>query len=509
MQRQLIEGARRFFEQQYRSLLVAYVGEQHDAYVGGEPDLLAVIKTFIETKFAGNMMPNLETVDGYPLYAGAYLCLRCGAYGELLQLAQTKGDRWLVSIVSAFVNTRATGEMFPPSLRDDVKSMAKMASATPDVYKQALCAVIAQYAQPLDEVLSTAQDYVWFKLMLVDTSSDATTSPDANSLPALIDVQREFTGYASSGHFASLSPYLTFQIFLGVQLFDDALTALGSDPAVVACALALTHYGISTPVVHNIVLRSARSLAKSAPGAALHYYLVLAPSNRDEYIKELLLDNPELLPALKPIRKLSADDIREYTKAAAGLAENKMRISDALALYFAAGEAAKVVDLLVRHLARSLSALSRDRASARELAEHYAVKVVEASMLASIDADLVASFNRVVLAADALDAAQSSSHESTLEILDSLGMFPTQQADLNAAVAAFAGLHDALKAILPELLVAAMSAISALYAQARSPAVKDALRERAHLLSAFVGLVDFKLPGDVSTRLLRMEVALN
>jgi hypothetical protein len=110
--------------------------------------------------------------------------------------------------------------------------------------------------------------------------------------------------------------------------------------------------------------------------------------------------------------------------------------------------------------------------------------------------------------------------------LEVIGILPFDQATVPEKVELFAKLDETVKRCVGDLILAAMSVLYKLYgaiapgagSQSASflfpsdPArlhEMEAIKSRARALAAFTGRIQYRLPSDVTSRLLRFEVLMS
>jgi nuclear pore complex protein Nup93 len=385
-----------------------------------------------------SMARDAPDLDGEPFWPQLYYALRCGALDVALDMVQRKrmiAQEDVVQCVQLRASRHALlakersvagvlplGDLQPLDLRatvrqalsDRVHSERLRLSSCP--FRIAVLNLLGQCDAALIDgyVVSSAQDFLWFKLSMIDDSAGAGAGAQTAGAYHLAQLQRTLLECGGE-HFGAggRSPYLYFQLLLLTQQFERAITYLRSLPGfevdAVHFALALHHYGLlrapsgghadpradAAPVwsaeaanaaqaTFNFV-RFVRDYAASfedrAPLDALQYLYLIDDDERDSppelarhaAIAAQLLrahDFAELVgqtgadgeraPGLLD-RFLAPKSVKHVAALAARVAAEQGRTFEALALYDVCGDAARLLQLLAAELARLLPTTGAER----------------------------------------------------------------------------------------------------------------------------------------------------
>jgi nuclear pore complex protein Nup93 len=98
-----------------------------------------------------------------------------------------------------------------------------------------------------------------------------------------------------------------------------------------------------------------------------------------------------------------------------------------------------------------------------------------------------------------------------LDTLAKLKLVPLAGTEVDQRVSAFRVLGEDVRRNLPDILVAAMTALHSQYQAGKGggQARVDGLREQAKSLITYAGMIPYRLPGDTNARLVQLEVLMN
>ena len=93
------------------------------------------------------------------------------------------------------------------------------------------------------------------------------------------------------------------------------------------------------------------------------------------------------------------------------------------------------------------------------------------------------------------------------DILTRVKILPMSASQVDLAVSSFRQLGDEVRRNVPDLLLAAMTALHSQYRGGSGGA--ENIREKAKSLITYAGMIPYRLPGDTNARLVQMEVQMN
>ena len=94
----------------------------------------------------------------------------------------------------------------------------------------------------------------------------------------------------------------------------------------------------------------------------------------------------------------------------------------------------------------------------------------------------------------------------SLDTLVRVKLVPMAGSQVDMAVTTFRQLSDEVRRNIPDILLAAMTA---LHSQYKAGAAADNIRDKARSLITYAGMIPYRLPGDTNARLVQMEVQMN
>lgn len=267
LQLQMISGALRFLENQYVKYMKNQVSSNPTkSNVGPVPSPRNLIRGFLHVKYnigsnrsssiEQEWPPELELVDGYPIWAEIYYCLRSGNTEEAQTIISSSKPEVVASLgkfpiyLSEYLKSadRRLSESKWQEMIQEYKLIVSRSSAITstggtivDPYKIALYNIIARCEQnkSFPHVFSTTQDFIWFKLSMVIISATELTPYGGSSLSStpssmfsnfmypLGKLQALITQYGPE-HFnkSGRNPLLYFQLLLLTQQFELAIIYL-------------------------------------------------------------------------------------------------------------------------------------------------------------------------------------------------------------------------------------------------------------------------------------------
>ncbi len=423
------------------------------------------------------------------------------------------------------------------------------------------------------------EDYLWLRLSIAridgDSSPPGALSTYALPLRAVQDEMREFgpAHFDPRGDapvFYALVLLLTGQFCEAIKYLDSGVNAFAE---AVHIAFVLYYYGMVREGNEDVpehgesalddsclrvnyadlLWRYVSRFSSADPTSAVVYLFTIRDADmRNDLLKKLLLDTKELkllvgaVPLSEPDPANRQPSVLEemwplsgrdnvsrsawvgVVEDAAIAAEGSGDAATAMALYDVCVAYGKVVKLLIDRLAAELTARDspvRERVLAD--ARAYQLKLdkrgVGGAISSSRDALLdrcLPSFQALLQLADFFDRVWARDHESAWRLLQSTGILPMHESQLVGKTQELrpggSGIWvDKLCERIPEILLAAMECIAALYAAQQrgntDPAARAhssaELRAAARILVNFSGMMP-QPSADVSARLVRLEVLM-
>ncbi len=268
----LVDGALRFLQSQYSTLLEVTIGRQPElARRGGAPSLVNTVRAYLNIVLARpESKEKLEiTKDGTPIWALLYYCVRCGGLQEALEIAAKVRDRigsFYVYFREYVTNKRRLPQQQWEKMCAEFNS--EIRTHTLDPFKLTLWNVISRCDitefRPFRDVITSTQDFIWYKMMLCswDAVPDVMKAQDLR----LKQIQQQLLNLGSN-HFNPLgrTPFIYLFVLLSAQLFEEGIAfVLTSTPyqiEAIHMAVALYHYGLlRVPTSDNVAAEGGMEL---------------------------------------------------------------------------------------------------------------------------------------------------------------------------------------------------------------------------------------------------------
>jgi len=550
---EVVKRARSNLEAAYSKFLRQTVFDNlASAQLGGLPGTLPLVRSFLNLRVPAST-PGLDDglVDGAPVWAMIYFCLRCGDLAAAVQAAQKAGPGLADAQSLLQELTTAPDCRLSPQTEGAVRlQYRRSVRQSTDPYKRAVYCVVAA-CDPTEEhpeVATSLDDYLWLKLCcLREEGGDTLTLPGLQTL---------LTEEYGESHFnATAQPLLYFQVLFLTGQFEASVDFLFRSGQQLSChavhlALALFELGLlSLPATIQSPLLS-RDTGDKAPGRRINlarllmlytkhfeatdpkealqyfYFLRSMKGGKSENlfmscVGELVLESREfdlLLGQLMPDGSRSpglVDKFGDLVDAGAIIqlvardSEERGLLEDAVRLYDLASKHERVVELLNTLLSQVIASppvaeSRRDRLQrqAVDIARRYRGQGKAAG-------DTAATLFLLLDLATFFDLFHGGKLKEALDTLTKLKLVPLSSGEVDQRVSAFRLLGEDVRRNLPDILVAAMTALHSQYQGMKAKGQVGGLREQAKALITYAGMIPYRLPGDTNARLVQMEVLMN
>ena len=189
--------------------------------------------------------------------------------------------------------------------------------------------------------------------------------------------------------------------------------------------------------------------------------------------------------------------------------EERGLLEDAVKLYDLASKHAEVVALLNTLLAQ-VTALPATPESRRDRIQRHAVTIAKRYKVSGVVAAREATSTLFLLLdlATFFDLYHGGKLAECLDTLARVKLVPVAGGQVDMAVTTFRQLSDEVRRNIPDILLAAMTALHTQHRAGPGPAAA-AIREKARSLITYAGMIPYRLPGDTNARLVQMEVQMN
>eukprot|EP00455_Lapot_gusevi_P034553 TRINITY_DN3811_c0_g1_i1.p1 TRINITY_DN3811_c0_g1~~TRINITY_DN3811_c0_g1_i1.p1 ORF type:complete len:856 (+),score=211.32 TRINITY_DN3811_c0_g1_i1:61-2628(+) len=512
LQQRLIQGAIRYYEQQYKEYIKFTIRQNaQKAARGGTPGWVHDVKAYLNV-----IRPNIPegyNFQGFPLWATVFYCFRCGELLEAARLLQQAGQEEFAFCLQHMQNFPF--QSLPENYWDTLtrKYNAEVYNISTDPYQLMMYHMVIRCRRgqipgqktAFQMLVGTTEDFFWYKLRMLWLAQDTAprwlgeSKDRSETVIPLSQLQDNFRDLGPQ-HFGTdgRTPmrYVT-ALFITLQ-FEEAVKYLQNTAFRLEgmhFAIALDYYGLlrradpNTPASEpsldlvELLSKHACSLVATDPVKALHYLLypilvvIHSPATALDQrtlhsayleIKNLLLlsqDYERLIgsqPGNPPrqgvlFEYLNEDDARSLAHLAADEAHAAGKNHDAVTLYLLAQDYHRVAMLLINQLGQVVSRTTSN-------AERQDVLLQSQRFLAQCNRELVPSLlhildilQRMCRFFDLYHQGPAGFDQAVMEA-DSMQIVPmrTDGPDRERAMAAFRGLDDNIQRNLPDLVLALM-----------------------------------------------------
>ncbi|XP_069757463.1 nuclear pore complex protein Nup93 isoform X4 [Narcine bancroftii] len=570
MQMAFVKQALRFLEQSYKNYVMATVyGNLQQAQLGGVPGTYQLVRSFLNIKLSAPL-PGLQDgeIEGQPVWALIYYCLRCGDLMAAMQVVNRTQHQlgefhnWFMEYV------QGDDRRLPPNAENKLRLHYRRALRnSTDPYKRAVYCLIGRcdVTDSHSEIADKTDDYLWLKLNQVCFEDDGNSSPqDKQTLPQL---QSQLLEEYGESHFAANQhPFLYFQVLFLTAQFEAAIAFLFRIERLRCHAVhvALVLYELklllkssaqsaqllsqdsadSRPIRRlnfiRLLMLYTRKFEPTDPREALQYYYFLRNETDSQgenmfmrCVSELVIESREFDMLLGRLEKDGSrkpgiiDKFRGNTRAVinkvAAIAENKGLFEEAVKLYDLAKNPDKVLELMNKLLSPVIPQISAPQSN-KERLKNMALAIAERyrnqgiATAKSVDSTFYLLLDLITF----FDEYHSGNIDRAFDIMEKLKLVPLSQESVEERVTAFKNFSDEIRHNLSEVLLATMNILFTQYKRLKgtSPATpvrpqrvmedRDSqLRCQARALITFAGMIPYRMAGDTNARLVQMEVLMN
>ncbi|ELR25346.1 nucleoporin interacting component protein [Acanthamoeba castellanii str. Neff] len=547
LSRKFLSGAKQY--QRVMQLVVDRNAKR--AELGGEPGMHSLARAYARAVALSRPGAHSQLEEAGSAWAEIYYALRAGDVGSACQLALSANPplQEFAGLLQAFSQNGHLSELQQADCR-------RTLNATRDPFKQIIYMLLTRHTpSSLPAPISTTQDWIWFHLSLIVQEENGEAF--AASLRRL---QQQVCKFGPDHFNAKKHPLLYFQVVLITLQFEKAIEFLWGkgDYAVEAVhfATGLYYYGVlrvpdaDAPRSPNSIYSetSGRS-AVDLPRMLWHYALAVVEQRRDlalalnyiHLVRDVALEDLMLKDFVLNTREVDAllgtegreglvlrvlgdaARVRRLREVVAAACEERAELPAAVKLYHEAGDYEKVLSLLNAALGPLVSAAGPDRQALIALALDVNTRY---STIREAPTRSLETLRTLIQTAHFFDLSNANRLPEALQRLEVIGILPFDQATVPEKVELFAKLDETVKRCVGDLILAAMSVLYKLYgaiapgtgSQSASflfpsdPArlhEMEAIKSRARALAAFTGRIQYRLPSDVTSRLLRFEVLMS
>uniref|UniRef100_A0A8C0JZY0 Nuclear pore complex protein Nup93 n=1 Tax=Canis lupus dingo TaxID=286419 RepID=A0A8C0JZY0_CANLU len=546
---EFVRQALAYLEQSYKNYtLVTVFGNLHQAQLGGVPGTYQLVRSFLNIKLPAPL-PGLQDgeVEGHPVWALIYYCMRCGdlfAASQVVNRAQHQLGEFKTWF-QEYMNSK--DRRLSPATENKLRLHYRRALRNnTDPYKRAVYCIIGRcdITDNQSEVADKTEDYLWLKLNQVCFDDDGTSSPQDRL--TLSQFQKQLLEDYGESHFTvNQQPFLYFQVLFLTAQFEAAIAFLfrmerlrchAVHVALVLFELKLllkssgqsaqllSHEPGDPPCVRRLnfvrlLMLYTRKFESTDPREALQYFYFLRDEKDSQgenmflrCVSELVIESREVITSLctsllLPLHNLSCQpgvidkftsDTKPIINKVASVAENKGLFEEAAKLYDLAKNADKVLELMNRLLSPVVPQISAPQSN-KERLKNMALSIAERKL----ESEPLSIFNM-------------------LDIIDRLKLVPLNQESVEERVAAFRNFSDEVRHNLSEVLLATMNILFTQFKRLKGTSPSSAsrpqrviedrdsqLRSQARALITFAGMIPYRTSGDTNARLVQMEVLMN
>nr|KAF6411211.1 nucleoporin 93 [Rousettus aegyptiacus] len=227
---EFVRQALGYLEQSYKNYtLVTVFGNLHQAQLGGVPGTYQLVRSFLNIKLPAPL-PGLQDgeVEGHPVWALIYYCMRCGdllAASQVVNRAQHQLGEFKTWF-QEYMNSK--DRRLSPATENKLRLHYRRALRNnTDPYKRAVYCIIGRcdVTDNQSEVADKTEDYLWLKLNQVCFDDDGTSSPQDRL--TLSQFQKQLLEDYGESHFTvNQQPFLYFQVLFLTAQFEAAVAFL-------------------------------------------------------------------------------------------------------------------------------------------------------------------------------------------------------------------------------------------------------------------------------------------
>ncbi|XP_042895519.1 nuclear pore complex protein Nup93 [Parasteatoda tepidariorum] len=571
MKTSLIKQARKYLEEKYFEFIQGIVyGNLLQAELGSRPGAYYNIRSFLKMKIP--IPPaGLEDglIEGNPVWAVLYYCLRCGKIDAAIDAARNAGD-CLKDFLPFLIEY---GENEEHRLRPNSESQVKLqyrrtVRSSPDPFKRAVFCLLGRVTDDSNpDVMDKTDDYLWMKLCLLRPDEEETGNVPQDSL-TFPQLQSQLLEEYGESHFNAYNqPFLYFQVLFLTAQFEAAIEFLFRIDSLRCHAvhIAIVLYELNLlaiPASCNAPLLSkdgkapmrrlnlsrlltmyTKKFESTDPREALQYFYVLRDlkSNRGislfmACISELVLETKEyemLLGKIEPdgCRKPGAvdkflTDTQAIIEIVATDSESKGLYEDAIKLYDLAKKHEKVIEILNKLMSQVTPEMNV-LGSNRQRLENIALSIAERYKIQghSANPETSATFFLLLDLMSFFNFYHKNQHTQALDMIKALKLLPFNNQEVEQKVTAFSTYSEEVRRNFPDILLATMNILYAEYKRAKQSGTSNQdsrflnenankekficfLRTQASALITFAGMIPYRMPGDTNARLVQIEVLM-
>lgn len=516
MQTAFIRQARKYLEKKYRQYIQAIVyGNLQQAELGGIPGTYYLVRSFLKIR-SMDTPRGLEdgTIEGNPVWAVIYYCLRCGDVAAAVEAARNAsgalGD--FLPFLTEYMENE--DHRLSPHCESQIKlQYRRSVRSSTDPFKKAVyCILACDVSDDNSEIADKTDDYLWLKLCQLrpEEEDTALVQQDKMTFPRLQSMLLE--EYGENYFNAYQQQLLYFQVLFLTAQFEAAIEFLSRIEHLRCHAVhvAIVLYELNllaiTPNHHapllskvssdkppmrrlnlsRLIIMYTRKFEATDPREALQYFYVLRDIKGSRGISvfmacvsELVLETKEfemLLGKVEPdgCRKPGVidkfhGDTQGIIEIVASDSESKGQYEDAIKLYDLAKKHEKVLEILNKLLSQVVPARS-SQGSTRQRLESLAFSIAERYRNQGHNAsrETTGTFYLLLDLMTFFNLFHNNQYSEALDTMKKLNVLPFEADEVEQKVNAFSLYSEEIRRNLPEVLLATMNILHSDFKKAKS-----------------------------------------
>lgn len=574
---ELLEGAKSALAAQYAEFISEVVathaprefGELNKQSHNYNLSLIQQYLSIVRNRDRTNFERDVVIVNGEPIWAVIYYCLRCGFVNEALQYA-SKLPLVTDSVIYSYL--RSYGSKFDTS-RSSHEQVNKdyRENAHTDIFRKALYLLLGacEPNNSYTKVFSKTEDWIWYKLHLVNKANYT-----------LADLRKKITDCGPQYFCGNAQSLKYFRLLLYTQQFEEAVAYLygrtieGYQVEAVHFAIALYMYGrlklasdqtaplLSTEKKVTVLnfyflLRDyVKYFAHTNPRDAVSYYSVLArPSLRSvggdyerrdkeiclKYLVDLVIETNDISTLLGSIetdgkRKrgciedfLPAEDAFYVLEKSAQQYHRIGRYHNAVELYFMAEAPLRIYNTVnpksSQYLTNILQIMNNElsqvltngdnRNIVIQLASKVNMKFIQSNLKAIMreaDKKYFDTFSLLLRLISFFNLYDARKYFEAYELIAQSGIIPFQRDKIDEAVKNFHSLDETIQRKIADIISVCMNTLHQLYmyekSRPNSISQQTEIRHRADTLLTFAGYIQSFISSEYYGKLIKLHVAM-
>ncbi|KAK5646486.1 hypothetical protein RI129_004950 [Pyrocoelia pectoralis] len=564
----LVGQAKKYLEDRYKTYMTNVINENLvDARRGGVPGTYSLVRSFVGIRLQGEYA-GLEggMVDDRPVWPVVYYCIRSGDLSAALYCLNKAAFKpeAIVQLLEMKIKTPDSIEI--PTLEANIQlDYRRLTHNSTDPFKRIVYDVLCcgETTDEHSEVAKTADDYLWLKLSYLRFDNERDDSELFATLQSTVLEQ-----YGEVHYNAMNQPHVYFQVLALTGQFEAALEFLGR---VEKYQIHGVHMAIALNEMHLLGLPKAptspllcidpvdpkparrlnlcryiliyvQKFELAAPEEAVNYYYMLKTiqnENENMFIKCIIDLAVETEQYQKLFGKMEStgmrspgflDDfvgndikIEDVVNSVGEALKNKGLFEEAIEVYNIINNQEEVLRLFCSLLPQVAHIENTDGSLRHQLsckANEYAVNYSKIGY--NCNQNVISTFLMLKSLLKFFDEYHTKEYQMALQTLGEAQLIPLHQRELEERVNAFDRLNTSVCKVLPDVILATINILftqyqnikandftSMKYQDSSKETQLEFLRQQAKVLTSFTGMLPYRMPGDINSRLVQMEILMH